>query len=204
MMKKALYLLLFSCCLAIPSIAQSRFVRVELPLQVSVEVPQNWWVLSGDLNATVEAGGEAAVKLAGLELPPGRTVNLFRANSMPRSTYASIAVNSKDSDVPPEIIKDATEAELKELEDATVETMKKMTVVQFLGSLGLERATISGHIATVFRYRRNGPDGPVVVSMHRLFIGKKEISFNFSYREAEGILWKPIIEYMSQSIRVGN
>ena len=96
------FFLLLACCLVTPAVAQSRFTRIELPLQVSIEVPQNWWILSGDLNTTIEAGGEAAVKLAGLELPPGKMVNLFRANSMPKTTYASIAVNATDSDVPPD------------------------------------------------------------------------------------------------------
>jgi hypothetical protein len=204
-MKPALFLL-FVCCFATPVVAQSRFTRIELPLQVSIEVPQNWWVLSGDLNTTIEAGGEAAVKLAGLELPPGKRVNLFRANSMPKTTYASIAVNASDSDVQPEIIQNATKAELKELEGAMAEMMTKTIAVQnlqFLGSLGLDRKMISGQVATVWRYRRSGPNGPVLVTMHRLFIGKKEISFNLSYRETESMLWKPVVEYMSQSIRIG-
>ena len=141
-----------------------------------------------------------------MELPPGKKVNLFRANSMPKTTYASIAVNATDSDVAPAEISNATKAELKELEVGMAEMMKKVTAVQnlqFLGSLGLDRRMISGQVATVWRYRRSGPNGPVLVTMHRLYIGKKEISFNLAYREAESVLWKPVIEYMSQSIRVG-
>jgi len=186
--------------------AQSRFTRFELPLQVSVEVPQNWWLLSGDINTTIEAAGEAATKLAGFDLPAGKKVNLLRANSMPRSTYASIAVNATDSDISPDEIRAASKSDLKELEQMMAEMMEKGLAVQnlqFLESLGLERRIVSGYVAIVFSYRRTGPNGPVTVSMTRLFVGSKEISFNLSFREAEGQLWKPVIEYMKQSIKVG-
>lgn len=56
--------------------AESRFVRFDLPLDVSIEIPQNWWLLSGDLNTTIEAAGEAATKLARINLPSGKKVNL--------------------------------------------------------------------------------------------------------------------------------
>jgi hypothetical protein len=203
---KTLRFILIALCLASTSLAQSRFARVDLPLQVSVEVPLNWWLLSGDINTTIEAAGEAATKLAGIDLSVGKKVNLFRANSMPRSTYASIAVNATDSDIPPDLIKSATKAELKEIEEMMAEMIRRVLAVQnlqFLKSLGLERMIISGHVTIVFRYRRSSPNGPVVVSLNRLFLGAKEISFNLSYREAEGALWKPIIEYITQSIKVG-
>jgi hypothetical protein len=202
---KPLAVLAFIFGIASTLAAQSRFVRVQLPLGASVEVPQNWWLLSGDINTTIEAAGEAAVKLAGIDVAPGKKVNLFRANSMPRTTYAAIAVNATDTEFPPEVIRDATKVELKELEEAMAEMMKKTIAVQnlqFLGSLSFERKLISGHVSTVWRYRRSGPNGPVTVVMHRLYVRKKEISFNLSYREAEAALWKPVTEYMSQSIRV--
>lgn len=186
--------------------AQSRFTRFELPLQVSVEVPRNWWLLTGDINTTIEAAGEAATKLAGIDLPPSRKVNLFRANSMPRSTYAAIAVNATDSDISPDEIRTATAEDLKETEQMMSEMMTKGLAaqnLQFLESLGIEKRTVSGHIALVFSYRRTGPNGPVTVSMTRLYVGSKEISFNFSFRESEGPIWKPIIKYMQQSIKVG-
>lgn len=186
--------------------AESQFVRFDLPLDISIEVPQNWWLLSGDLNTTIETAGEAATKLAGIDLPSGKKVNLLRANSMPRSTYAAIAVNATDSDILPNEVKSATTHDLKELEQMMAENMRRVIMagnLEFLESLGLQRREVSGHPALVFSYRRSGPNGPVIVSMTRLFVGSKEISFNLSYRESEGQIWKPIIEYMKQSIKVG-
>ena len=187
--------------------AESRFVRFDLPLNVSIEAPQNWWMLSGDINTTIEAAGEAATKLAEIDLPPGEKVNLLRANSMPRSTYASIAVNATDSDISPAEVRSLSKSDLEETELYMAEMMGKVLAAQnlkFLELIRLEKRMVSGHVSIVFDYRRSGPNGPVVVSMTRLFIGSKEISFNLSYREAEGPIWKPIIEYMKKSISVEN
>jgi len=119
---------------------QSKFRRFDLPLHVSVEVPHNWWLLSGDLNTSIETAGEAVTKLAGLELPAGRKVNLLRANSMPRSTYAAIAVNANDPDIPPAVVESATTEELKGLEQMMASGMRSGLAAQnltFIESLGL-------------------------------------------------------------------
>jgi hypothetical protein len=199
-------LILVSVLLFSKAGAQSQFTRFELPLQVSVEVPQNWWLLSKDWNTTIQAAGQAAAKLAGLELPVGKKVNLLRANSMPLSTYATIAVNATDSDISPDELSAASRSDLQEMEELIAAQLKASLApanIQLLEFLGLERRIVSGHVAIVFAYRRSDPKGPVTVSMTRLYLGSKEISFNLSFRDAEGVLWKPIIEYMKQSISVG-
>ena len=183
----------------------SRYIRLKLPLKVSVEVPKNWFILSGDVNASIEAAGEALSKLAGYDLPIGSKVNLLRANAMPSTTYASIAVNATEYDISLDELTSLSGMELKALEQQTSLSMRKSFVGQqneFLEWLGLERKSVSGHAALVFAYRRSGPDGPVTVSMTQLFVGTKIFSFILSYKESEGSLWKPIIEYMRQSIRV--
>ena len=184
--------------------AESRFVRFDLPHDISVEVPKNWWLLSDDLKATIEAGSEAAASLIGIDAPSGSKVNLLRANSMP-PTYASIAVNAKDSDITADVVMSLSASDLNELEQIMVETTSSLLLtsnLQFLDSLGLDKREISGYPALVFSYRRSGPNGTVIVTMKRLFIGSKEISFNLSYRESEGQIWLPIVEYMKQSFKI--
>ena len=203
---KLLTLLLACASLFSTASAQSRFTRFELPQQVSVEVPQNWLLLSGDIKTTVEVAGEAAIKLAGLDFPAEKNVNLLSARSMPKSTYASIIVHATDSEIAPDEIRLASKSDLKEFELALSDVIRKSLPVQklqFIESLGLERKIVSGHVAIVFDYRRTSPTGPVTVSLTRLFIGSKEITFILSFKDDEGQLWMPVIEYMKQSIKVG-
>lgn len=185
-------------------VQHSRFAKLKLPLGVSVEVPKNWWLLDGDINTNIETMAEAAMNLSGVELPKGKKVNLFRANSMPKTTYAAIAINAIDSEVDPNNLKNASEKELREFAPTLSElqqafSRQNMQIIEFYP---VRREFVGKHPALIIEYKRSGPQGPVIVQMTRLFLGDKEISLNLSYRESEGQLWKPIIQYMRKSLTV--
>lgn len=191
-----------------PVIAQaqdSKFATLSLPLGVRVDVPKNWWILSGDINASIETAGEAAINLIGADLPSGRKTNLFRANSMPKTTYAGIAINASDADIVADDIRGASATDLAELTPMMKEMMQRalsqggLSVLDFYP---IEKRVIDGHPALIVSYRRTGPQGPVIVRMTRLVVGDKEIRLNLSYRESESVLWKPVIGHMEKSLRI--
>lgn len=193
----------FSFASTLP-LQDSKFARLKLPLGVSVEVPKNWWLLSGDINTNIETMSEAAMNLSGLQLPKGKRVNLLRANSMPRTTYAAIAINATDSEMNPNDLRNASEKEIsgfaptaKEMQEAL--SSQNMEILDFYR---VRREFVGKHPALVIEYKRSGPQGPVIVQMTRLFLGEKEVSLNLSYRESEGQLWKPIIQYIRKSLTV--
>ena len=183
----------------------TNFATLSLPYGVKVDVPKNWWILSGDINKTIETAGEAAVNLAGIEVPTGRKVNLFRANSMPKTTYAGISVYANDSDFSEKDLRSAGATELAELTPKLQEMMNRalsqgnLSVSEFDP---VQKAEVSGHPALLVSYKRTGPRGPVIVRMTRLILGPKEISLNLSYNESETVLWKAIIGYMEKSLRI--
>jgi len=172
---------------------------------VKVDVPKNWWIISGDLNTNIETAGEAGMNLAGFDVPSGKKVNLFRANSMPKTTYAGIAVNATDADIAANDILGASAPDLTELTPMMKEMMERslaqggLSVIEFYP---IEKREIDGQPALFINYKRTGPQGPVIVRMTRLVVGNKEISLNLSYRESESVLWKPIIGYMEKSLRI--
>lgn len=181
------------------------FLRFDLPHGASIDLPSNWWLLSRDMNATIEAAGNAARNLIGIDLEDRKKTNLIRANSMPRSTYASVAVNATESDIMPEELQSASASDLKELEEGILEVTRRSLALQnseILDVYGLERRSISGYPAIVYSYKRSGLNGPVVVIMTRLFLGTLELSFNLSYRESEKDLWGPVIDRIRNSISV--
>lgn len=194
----------FSLTPSLPA-QDSKFAKLKLPLGVSVEVPKNWWLLDGDMNTNIETAAEAALNLSGIELPKRKKVNLFRANSMPKTTYAAIAINATDSEMNPNDLKNASAKEIRELSPMIREMMQEalsaqnMKIIEFYG---VRREFVGKHPALVIEYKRSGLQGPVIVQMTRLFLGEKEISLNLSYRESEGQLWKPIIQYIRKSLTV--
>lgn len=183
----------------------SKFALLELPLGVQIEVPKNWRPLDGEISTTIETGGEAAVRLAGFDLPRGQKVNLFRANSNPPTTYASIAINASDSEITPAELLAASAAEIRELSPMMHQMMNQTLSQQDQRIIrwdGVRRQIVDGHPALIINYVRSSPQGPVVVEMTRLFIADKQISLNLAYRQSEAGLWAAIIEYMRASLHV--
>lgn len=187
----------------------SNFVKLNLPLNVSIEVPKNWWLvdLNEEYKTSVETAIEAGLKLQGLDLPTGKKTNLFRANSMPRTTYASIAINATDSELDPSLLRQASNAEIQELSREFQSMFAKQFEtmgVKLLEFYGVRREFFGKHPALIIRYKRSGLNGPVIFQMTRLFLGTKEISVNLAYRESETFLWKPVIDYMQSSFSVAS
>ncbi len=193
----------FSLATALP-VQDSKFAKLKLPLGVSLEVPKNWAVLNRDMSTNIETMSEAAMNLSGIELPKGKRINLLRANSMPRTTYAAIAINATDSEIDPREFRSAPESQVSSFAP-TAEEMHQALSTQNMAILDfyrVRREFVGKHPALVIEYKRSGPQGPVIVQMTRLFLGEKEISLNLSYRESEGQLWKPIIQYIRKSLSV--
>jgi hypothetical protein len=196
-------LLRFLTCVAYA--AESRFAKLTLPLGVTVEVPKNWRLLGGDYNTSVETAAEAALKLGGIPIPDGEKLNLFRANSMPTTTYAGVAINASDSDLSESTLLAVSNEEIAMLSPALEAGMRRSLATQGMQVLDFEpvrKLLINGHPALVLGYTRSGPEGSVRVIQTRLPVGAKEISIVLSYRESESVLWKPVVTYIQNSIAV--
>jgi len=183
----------------------SRFALIRLPLGISIEVPENWFVIDGEINTTIETGGEAVYRLTGMDLPTSKKVNLFRANSSPPTTYASIAIYATNSDISPDELLEADETEIRELSPLMHQMFEQGLATQNCRIIQFDsivREIVNGYPALVISYIRSGPNGPVVVQMTRLFVGDKEISLNLSYRLSEIQLWKPILDYMRTTFQI--
>lgn len=182
----------------------SQFSLVTLPRGIELQIPKGWWLLSSDHNRVIQTSVEAAMDLSGIGLPDGQETNLIAANSMPRSTYAAVRV---DSTIPPSIapseFASITPADVRELQTEMRQNLQKLLslqgnqLIEFFGSR-IEK--ISGHPAIVTEYRRTGPKGPVFVQINQIFTPSQEVRINLSYRESEAALWKPVIGKIRQSI----
>ena len=187
--------------------SSSHFASVKLPRGIELQIPKGWWLLGTDLNRAIQTTAEAAMDLSGLALPDGKEINLIAANSMPRTTYASVRV---DSTIPPSVapsdLTSATKADLRELNAQILAYLRKLLPLQgnrLIEFLGSRIDKVSGYPAIIFEYRRTGPKGPVLVQSNQIFTSNQEIRVILAYRESEVALWKPVVGKIRKSIVVG-
>lgn len=181
----------------------SQFVLVKLPHGVQAELPKSWWVISKAFNAVIETSAEAALDLSESEPSTGSVENLIAANSMPRTTYASVRVDYLTPAVAsPEEIGAFTPPELKELEGILESQTKSLLPKQgseLLNYLGTTLEKLDNHPTVIAHYRRAGPQGPVLVWVYQVFLPTATVNINLSYRESETGLWKPVIQRILSS-----
>ena len=186
--------------------SNSSFAPVKLPRGIELQIPKGWWLLGADHNRAIQTSVEAVIDLSGIGLPNGQETNLIAANSMPRSTYAAVRV---DSTIPPSVapseFASITATDIRELQTEMRQTLEKLLplqgnkLIEFFGSR-IEK--ISGHPAIVTEYRRTSQKGPVFVQINQIFTSSQEIRINLSYRESEMALWKPVVGKIRQSIAI--
>lgn len=186
--------------------AESNFSLVKLPRGVEVQIPKGWWLVGKDYNRMIQTSVEAAMDLSGIGFDDREEVNLIAANSMPRTTYAALRI---DSTIPPSAtpreIQNITKTELKELSLGMKQEFEKLLPYQgnqLLDFYGVLIEKISGHPTLVTRYRRSGPNGPVIVEINQIFLADHELRVNLSYREKEKALWLAVIKKIRTTINI--
>lgn len=186
-------------------VAESQFITQRLPGGLQIDVPKSWKPLTKQGEATVKTVAEAAADLAGLDpTEPGRKLVLSRVPDLP-PTFASVRVYAV---TPPTLLPDEvvtlTPAEINEVSE--VFTQHFRLLAQKLGQQMIGRASVAVEKlntlpALVIHYRRTGVKGPVL--HEQIHIHRKELTYvaDFSYRESEAGLWKPVIARMRKSIK---
>ena len=187
--------------------AGSHFSSVKLPRGVEVQIPKGWWLLGKDYNRLIQTSVEAALDLSGIGLDDGEEVNLIAANSLPRTTYAALRIDSTipPSATPQEII-NLSKSELREISSYMEQEFIKLLPLQgnqLLNFYGVHVERVSGHPTLVTRYRRSGPKGPVMVEINQIYPGgNHELRMNLSYRESEQALWLAVVKKIRTTIKI--
>ena len=121
--------------------SNSNFASVKLPRGIELQIPKGWWLLGADYDRAIQTSVEAAMDLSGIGIPDGQETNLIAANSMPRSTYAAVRVDSIiPSSVAPSEFASITAADIRELQTEMHKTLEKLLplqgnqLIEFLGS----------------------------------------------------------------------
>lgn len=191
-------------CLAPHIAAGSNFVTVKLPRGIELQVPDNWRLLSASEHKMINTSNEALGEDMGLNDPASKNVNLFAANSVPVTTYASVRVDSDTNVVgSPSDITDLTADELQSFQDEMLKGVRQVLQkqgYQLVRFTGVRRSVISGYPALTTAYRRSSSQGPVLVNVVQIFTPAQDIHINLAYRVSEEAIWKPVMSKVARSI----
>ncbi len=199
-----LFCLLFMLAFPVFADHNSNFALIKLQRGIELQIPKGWWLLGDDYNRVIKTSVEAAMDLSGIGLSDKPVTNLIAANSMPRSTYAAVRV---DSTIPtsllPSDFKSVTTNDVLELQAEMLKYLRKLLQLQggqLIEFFGTRIDKIAGYPAIVTEYRRIGSKGSVFVQINQIYTEGQEFRINLSYRESEVALWKPVLGKIRQSI----
>lgn len=188
--------------------ATDNFARVSLPKGVSIELPKNWVVLSGNQRITLDSAVESGLDLSGIEqevseLPfaanyyddKGNTLGILNIRYYPQLDFTQAdaqAANAQD-------VKDLDAA----LKENMISSMKafNMKVASWAGT---EKTFINGITVFLTEYRRQAlkGSGEFRVRLVRVLAGDKSFTLTVSYREAASFLLKPITDRIINSLNL--
>lgn len=186
--------------------ATDNFARVKLPKGVSIEIPKNWVVLSGNQRITLDSAVESVLDLSGIkqegsELPfaanyyddKGNTLGIMNVRYYPQLDLTQADAQSANAQDVREL-----DAALKE---SMIPSMKafNMTVTSWAGT---QKSVINGITVFLTEYQRKSlkESGEFRVRLVRVLAADKSFTVTVSYHEAASFLLKPITDRIINSL----
>lgn len=182
----------------------SNFVRVALPQGVSLEIPKNWTVYSGNERMLVDTWLEAK-GFAQVDSKAGFIAELYNDNNQrlgalhlryfPDAPYAQAQVRAFSA------------TDIAALDRVTRESSENASRVMNTKILSWEAArikTINGIAVLVMSYSRLTPafgEGTFRVRLVRVYAGPRSFTLTISYLENSALLMTPITDYIIASLR---
>ncbi len=184
----------------------NNFVKISLPNGLSIELPRNWVVFSGNQRITLESSVQSRLDLSGIEyedsnLPfaanyyddHGNTQGILNIRYYPHFEFTQQDVRSMNT----QDVKDL-DAAIKEGILNSGEALG-ITVTSWIGT---HKALINGITAFITEYQRKSQmaSGEFRVRLVRVFSGNKSFTLIISYHESVSFLLRPIADRIINSI----
>lgn len=190
-----------------PSIvqAQSVYARQQLGGGLSIELPSHWTLLPVDARRNLRASAEAFDRLSGNNASPAVRIALLAANSSPRGAAVRVTLGRTSDNLSEQRLIGLTHDELREYTQNFRQQNAEREAVGGARLLSVAPVTVSrfntSH-ALVISYTRAGVDGPSPwqVNQYKIPVGERTIELTLSYRTAEAVLWRPILEVVRRSL----
>lgn len=187
----------------LPVWSASNFIRVQLGMGASIEVPRNWVVLSGNQRITLDTFVEAKGYLrlgstlgfaANLYDDHGKTIALVNARFYPDNSFTQVEARQLTSNDLKEFDVGARKAF-----EATVRVMG----AELMNWYDTKMQVINGLHVLVHEHQHSGVGdaGSERVRGLRVWRSPRSFTVTLSYREREATMLLPIIDYMTRSLR---
>jgi hypothetical protein len=190
----------------------SSFAKLDFGGNTYIEVPRNWTYLDDNLRKHLNTGSEAATRLTGITPNPGENVILVSANAYTsfRTPSATLRLSVRRGDGPAQAdmreVSRLPKAELAQLlapvADETRRVMIGINGVKSAKAIDARVATNQGLICMFFEFETEASDGVKLSQTYVCPLGNRLVKLSTSYRRSEATLFRPVIEYVWQSLRV--
>jgi len=188
--------------------SSDNFVKVNLPKGVSIEIPKNWVVLSGNQRITLDSAVESRLDLSGIEQEESKLQFAANYYDDKRNTLGILNIRYYPQlDITQEDVRTATLQDVEEIDPALKESIIKsakafgMTVTSWNGT---QKTIINGITVFLTEYRRNSQKGggEFRVRLVRVLSGNKSFTLTVSYHEDASFLLKPITDKIINSLNL--
>lgn len=184
------------------------FRKVQLAYGISLDIPSHWKVMPKDHRKNVQAAGQAIANAAGIdEGLNDLKESLLSVHAVPSPTGAMIRVSvTSPPDYSQADLAAVTPADLKEL--GTIMQGMSGKIEASGGPKIIERQPIrieklNNYQVLVIPYIRASANGPShwQVIEYDIPVSNRLIQITFSYRQSDGVLWRPILELVKRSVK---
>lgn len=192
----------------ITAYSSDNFVKVSLPRGVSIEIPKNWIVLSGNQRITLDSAVESGLDLSGIEQEESELPFAANYYDDKRNTLGILNIRYYPQlDIIQEDARTATLQDVEEIDSALKESILKsakvfgMTVTSWSGT---QKTIINGITVFLSEYRRTSQKGggEFRVRLVRVLSGNKSFTLTVSYYEDASFLLKPITDKIINSLNL--
>lgn len=184
------------------------YQRFHLKEGISIEAPSHWEIHTNTEKKNFAAAGEGAARTAGIDYDTNQDKSrLIAISALPIPSGAKIRVNLiRPLPFSSAELRSASAQDLKDVQTefkAGSEKVMAAMGVKLLAVAMPKIESINGNPALLLEYRRSDTYGPSpwTVRQYKIPAGNKLIELTISYRESDAHIWKPILEYVKQSLR---
>ena len=189
-------------------LASNNFIRVQLPKDVSIELPRNWIVLSNNQRFTLDTAVETFLDLT--SVAPLHSIFSFAANYYDDSGRVAAITNIRyypDIDLSQNDSRAATASDLQEL-DAALEgsllqgmSASGMKIIEWEGT---KKVSIGSLIAFQSEYYRQSVQSSDIfrVRLVRVFANERSFTLTVSYLVSDILILEKITDHIIASLRM--
>jgi len=208
-------LILFFCVFGTSAISRaqgSAFAKLDFGGNTYIEVPRNWTYLDQNLRKHLNTTGEAVTRLAGITQNPGENIVLVAGNAYTsfRTPSATLRLSVRRGESPTqtdmrEVVKMPKDELAEMLAPVAEETKRVMIGVDGVKSAKAVDSRVSineGLVCMFFEFESDTSDGVKLSQTYVCPLGNRSVKVSTSYRKSEAAMFRPVIEYVSKSLRV--